>query len=106
MITIECKGLESKQLDDFARYMIISNQDTLIKIDIRDFHIIYYDVLSCCRGNTAYFKWLEKVLDHPDVSEVVIKYLLSHDLSDFEPQEILATKMKSDIMRDQLPTSI
>ena len=35
-----------------------------------------------------------------------MKYLLSRDLSDFEPQEILATKMKSDIMRDQLPTPI
>ena len=35
-----------------------------------------------------------------------MKYLFSCDLSDFEPQEILATKMKSDIMRNQLPTSI
>ena len=35
-----------------------------------------------------------------------MKYLLSRDISDFEPQEIPATKMKSDIMRDQLPTPI
>src|ERR1044072_1011710 len=35
-----------------------------------------------------------------------MKYLLSLDISDFEPQEIPATKMKSDIMRDQLPTPI
>ena len=86
--------------------MIISNQDTLIKIDIGDSRVVCYDVSSCCRGNTAYFKRLGKVLDHPDTSGVVMKYLLSRDLSDFEPQEIPATKMKSDIMCDQLPTPI
>src|SRR5436190_4618358 len=35
-----------------------------------------------------------------------MRYLLSLDLSDFEPQEIPVTKMKSDIMRDQLPNPI
>ncbi|RGB36904.1 hypothetical protein C1646_757497 [Rhizophagus diaphanus] len=35
-----------------------------------------------------------------------MKYLLSLDISDFDPQEIPATKMKSDIMRDQLSTPI
>ena len=98
MVTIERKGLESKRLDNFARYMVTSNQDALIKIDIEDSCVVCYDVLSRCRGNTAYFKRLEKVLDHLDISGVVMKYLLSRDISDFEPQEIPATKMKSDIM--------
>ena len=31
-----------------------------------------------------------------------MKYFLSHDLSDFKPQEIPNTKIKKDIMRDQL----
>ncbi|RGB22772.1 hypothetical protein C1646_775563 [Rhizophagus diaphanus] len=34
------------------------------------------------------FMQLGKVLDHPDVPGVVMRYLLSRDLSDFEPQEI------------------
>ena len=33
-------------------------------------------------------------------------YLLSRNLSDFEPQEIPVTKMKSDIMRNQLSIPI
>src|SRR6266496_535396 len=86
--------------------MVTSNQDAPIKIDIGDSRVVCYDVSSCCRGNTAYFKRLGKVLDHPDAPGVVMKYLLSHDFSDFEPQEIPATKMKSDIMRDQLSTPI
>ncbi len=109
MVTIEHKGLESKRLDDFTRYMVTSNQDALIKIDIGDSRVVCYDISSRCRGNTAYFKRLEKVLDHSDTPGVVMQYLLSHDLSDFEPQEIRdlsdfepqeipATKMKEEIM--------
>jgi len=47
-----------------------------------------------------------KVLDHPDASKIIMKYLLNHDLSDFEPQEIPSTKIKKDIMQEQLPNSI
>ena len=86
--------------------MITSNQDAPLKIDIGDSRVVCFDVSSRCRGNTAYFKRLGKVLDHPDAPGVVIRYLLSLDLSDFELQEIPVTKMKSDIMRDQLPNPI
>ncbi len=46
MMTIECKGLESKWLGNFVRYMVTSNQDALIKIDIGDSHVVCYDVSS------------------------------------------------------------
>ncbi|PKK58942.1 hypothetical protein RhiirC2_795548 [Rhizophagus irregularis] len=78
MVSIERKGIETKRIRDFTGFM----------------------------GNTAYFKRLGNVLNHPDASGVVMRYLLSRDLSDFKPQEISATKMKVDIMRDQLPSPI
>ncbi|PKK57925.1 hypothetical protein RhiirC2_720896 [Rhizophagus irregularis] len=106
MVTIERKGLESKRLKDFAGYIVTSNQNALLKIDIGDSCVVCFDVSSRCRGNTVYFKRLGKVLDHPDAPGVVMRYLLSLDLSNFEPQEIPATKMKSDIMRDQLPNPV
>ncbi|GES83164.1 hypothetical protein GLOIN_2v1877063 [Rhizophagus clarus] len=68
--------------------------------------VVCFDVCSRCRGNTAYFKRLRNVLNHPNASGVVMKYLLSRDFSDFELQEIPATKMKEEIMRDQLPNPI
>src|SRR6266542_4650746 len=86
--------------------MVTSNQDALIKIDIGDSRVICYDVLSCCRCNTAYFKRLRNVFNHPNAPGMVMKYLLSRDLSDFNSQKIPNTKMKKDIMRDQLPTPI
>ena len=105
-ISIEHKGLETKRLKDFAGYMVTSNQDAPIKIDIGDSRVVCFDVSSRCRGNTAYFKRLGKVLDHPDAPGVVMRYLLSLDLSDFEPQEIPATKMKVKTMRNHLPNPI
>ena len=101
-VSIERKGLKTKRLKDFARYMVTSNQDAPLKIDIGDSRVVCFDVSSRCRGNTVYFKRLGKVLDHPDAPGVVMRCLLSRDLSDFEPQEIPVTKMKIKTMRDQL----
>jgi hypothetical protein len=106
MVSIERKGIETKRIRDFTGFMVTSNQDAPLKIDIGDSRVVCFDVSSRCRGNTAYFKRLGNVLNYPDAPGVVMKYLLSRDLSDFEPQEIPATKIKSDIMRDQLPTPI
>ncbi|PKC55711.1 hypothetical protein RhiirA1_475144 [Rhizophagus irregularis] len=106
MVSIERKGIETKRIRDFTGFMVTSNQDAPLKIDIGDSCVVCFDVSSCCRGNTEYFKRLGKVPDHPDAPGVVMRYLLSRDLSDFEPQEIPATKMKIDIMRDQLPNPI
>ena len=106
MVSIERKGIETKRIRDFTGFMVTSNQDAPLKIDIGDSHVVSFDVSSRCRGNTVYFKRLGKVLDHPDAPGVVMRYLLSRDLSDFEPQEIPVTKMKIKTMRDQLPNPI
>ncbi len=99
-VAIECKSLETKRLKDFTGYIITSNQDVPLKIDIGDSRVVCFNVSTRCRGNTKYFKRLGNILDHSDAPGVVMKYLLSLDISDFDPQEIPATKMKSDIMRD------
>ena len=80
--------------------MVTSNQDAPLKIDIGDSHVVCFNVSTRCKGNTKYFKRLGNILDYSDASGVVMRYLLSLDLSDFESQEISVTKMKSDIMRD------
>ena len=53
-ITIECKDLETKRLKDFTRYMVISNQDAPLKIDIEDSRIVCFEVSACCRDNISY----------------------------------------------------
>ena len=83
-VAIERKGLETKRLKDFAGYMVTSNQDAPIKIDIGDSRIVCFDVSSCCKGNTKYFKRLENILNHPNAPGIVMKYLLSLNISDFD----------------------
>ncbi|RIB27462.1 hypothetical protein C2G38_2160558 [Gigaspora rosea] len=106
MVAIERKGLETIRINDYAGYMVTSNQDAPLKIDIGDSRIVCFDVSAHCRNNTSYFDRLEEILDHPDALGVVMSYLLSRDLSNWSPRKIPATKMKVDIMREQLPNPI
>jgi len=80
-VIIERKGLETKRLKDFARYMVTSNQDASLKIDIGDSYIVCFEVSTRCRGNIPYFDWLGEILDHPDAPGAVMIYLLSQNLS-------------------------
>src|SRR4051794_13543432 len=106
MVAIECKGLETVRINDYAGYMVTSNQDAPLKIDIGDSYIVCFEVSSHCRGNISYFDQLGEILDHPDALGVVMKYLLSHDLSNWSPGKIPTTKMKMKTMRRQLPNPI
>src|SRR4051794_6999505 len=79
-VTIKRKGLETIRINDYTRYMVTSNQNASLKIDIGDSCIVYYNISAHCRGNTAYFSQLGKTLDHPDAPEVIISYLLSRNI--------------------------
>ncbi|EXX53048.1 hypothetical protein RirG_247620 [Rhizophagus irregularis DAOM 197198w] len=106
MVAIEHKGLETIRINDYAGYMVTSNQDALLKIDIGDSRIVCFDVSACCRGNIPYFDRLGEILDHPDAPEVVMSYLLSRNLTNWSPGKIPITKMKIETMRRQLPNPI
>ncbi|EXX62999.1 uncharacterized protein OCT59_029968 [Rhizophagus irregularis] len=106
MVAIKCKGLETIRINDYVGYMVTSNQDTPLKIDIGDSRIVCFNVSACCRDNIPYFDWLEDILDHPNASGVVMSYLLSRDLSNWSSEKIPATKVKIKIMREQLSNPI
>src|SRR5439155_21610019 len=98
--------LETIQINDYAGYMVTSNQNSPLKIDIGDSHIVCFDVSACCRGNIAYFDWLGEILDHSDVPGIVMSYLLSCNLTNWSSEKIPVTKMKIEMMREQLPNPI
>uniref|UniRef100_U9UAF5 NrS-1 polymerase-like helicase domain-containing protein n=1 Tax=Rhizophagus irregularis (strain DAOM 181602 / DAOM 197198 / MUCL 43194) TaxID=747089 RepID=U9UAF5_RHIID len=84
MVAIERKGLETIRINDYAGYMVTSNQDAPLKIDIEDSRIVCFDVSACCRGNIPYFDRLGEILDHPDAPGVVMSYLLSRNLTNWK----------------------
>jgi hypothetical protein len=101
-VSIERKGLEQKRLDDFAGYMITSNHDIPLKVDIGDSRVVCFEVSARCRDDISYFDRLGEILDHSDAPGVVMSYLLSRNLTNWRSRKIPATKMKKDIMRNQL----
>jgi hypothetical protein len=105
-VTIERKGLEPKVLKHYAGFMVTSNHDAPLRIEIGDHRIVCFDVSSQYKDDKTYFRHLGRVLEHPDAPSVVMAYLLSLDLSDWSPQEIPSTKMKVETMRDQLPNPV
>ncbi|CAB4418754.1 unnamed protein product [Rhizophagus irregularis] len=105
-VAIEYKCKETISINDYSCYMVTSNQDALLKIEAGDMRTVCFDVSQRCRGNKPYFKRLEKILNHPDAPGVFMKYLLSLDISKWDPQTIPSTKMKVDIMMKQLPDPV
>ena len=99
MVAIERKGLETIRINDYAGYMVTSNQNVSLKIDISDSRIVCFDVSACCRGNIAYFDRLGEILDHSDVPGIVMSYLLSYNLTNWSSEKIPVTKMKIEIMQ-------
>ncbi|CAG8551187.1 13262_t:CDS:2, partial [Cetraspora pellucida] len=73
-LTVEYKSIESKVIKDYAGFMVLT-----------------------------YFKNLAKVLKHPDIPNIVMAYLLSLNISDWNPQDIPTTKMKTDIIIFYIP---
>ncbi|EXX64423.1 hypothetical protein RirG_142890 [Rhizophagus irregularis DAOM 197198w] len=105
-VSIERKGLKTKRLKDFAGYMVTNNQDAPIKIDIENSCVVCFEVSARYRSNIPYFDQLGEILDHPDVSGMVMTYFLNLDLSKFSPGKIPNTKMKVETMRNHLPNPI
>src|SRR5688572_22656497 len=86
--------------------MITSNHDAPFKVDIGDSRVVCFEVSARCRNDISYFDRLGEILDHPDAPGVVMSYLLSRNLTNWRPRKIPVTKMKKDIMRNQLPNPI
>nr|CAG8444820.1 12207_t:CDS:2 [Entrophospora candida]CAG8446747.1 4449_t:CDS:2 [Entrophospora candida] len=76
-----------------------------LRVEIGDGRIVALDVSPQCKGNNEYFKQLSKILGHTDTPGSFMSYLLSLDLlDDWNPQHnIPKTKMKMEMMQDQLP---
>ena len=103
-ITIERKGIEPKTIKDFAGYMVLSNHDAPLRVEMGDGRIVCLDVSPRCKGNMGYFKQLGKILEHPNTPSNFMSYLLKRDLSNWIPQDIPNTKMKVETMWGHLPT--
>jgi len=72
-----------------------------------DGRIVCLNVSIRCKGNFQYFKRLGEILDHSNTLGSFMTYLLSLDiLKDWHPCDLPVTKMKTEMMRNQLSNPI
>ncbi|CAB4437318.1 unnamed protein product [Rhizophagus irregularis] len=102
-ICIEEKGIDVKVIDDFAGYIILSNHAMPIRIEMGDERYVALDVLAKYKGNREYFGFLIKVLENLDTAGSFMSYLLSRDLTSFNPRTIPDTRMKQELIETSIP---
>ncbi|CAB4418995.1 unnamed protein product [Rhizophagus irregularis] len=102
-ICIEEKGIDVKVIDDFAGYMILSNHAMPIRIEMGDERYVALNVSAKYKGNREYFGSLIKVLENPDTAGSFMSYLLSRDLTGFNPRTIPDTRMKQELIEASIP---
>ncbi|GES94710.1 highly derived D5-like helicase-primase [Rhizophagus clarus] len=105
-VSIECKGLEFQECGHYPRFMVLSNHDTPIRVEMGDGRIVCLDVSPRCKSNFTYFDQLGGILKHPDTPGSFMTYLLNLNLSGWKPRKIPPTKMKVETMRNQLSNPI
>ncbi|CAB4447033.1 unnamed protein product [Rhizophagus irregularis] len=104
-ISIEKKGIDVKIIDDFAGYMILSNHAMPIRIEMGDERFVALNVSAKYKGNREYFGSLIKVLENLDTAGSFMSYLLSRDLTSFNPRTIPDTRMKQELIEASIPNS-
>jgi uncharacterized protein (UPF0297 family) len=102
-VSIERKGIDSRTVNDYAGYMILSNHHAPLRVEVGDERIVALDVSPRYKGKiNEYFKPLKGILDHPDTPGAFMAWLLKRDISSWEPRNIPNTVMKQELMEEQL----
>ncbi|PKY36919.1 hypothetical protein RhiirB3_460717, partial [Rhizophagus irregularis] len=83
--------------------MILSNHAMPIRIEMGDERFIALNVSDKYKGNREYFGSLVKVLENLDTASSFMSYLLSRDLTSFNPRSIPDTQMKRELIEASIP---
>jgi hypothetical protein len=81
----EPKGIDPFPLKDFGRYLIFSNGQTPVKIELNDRRFTVFYCANDVRNNTKYFKKLIKAFNNKSLVRTFYNYLMDIDLDDFDP---------------------
>jgi phage/plasmid-associated DNA primase len=102
-VSIEEKGIDTKVINDFAGFMILSNHAMPIRIELGDERYIALDVSARYKGNRDYFTSLVRLLNHPNTASSFMAWLLSRNIDDWNPRDLPNTKMKQDLIEASMP---
>ena len=90
--TIERKGIDSVTVPDFSRIIMASNKDNVVRIEEDERRYLFLDVSEARKQDLAYFKPLQKQIRSGWLAPQLLHFLMSRDISEFEPRKVPKTK--------------
>jgi putative DNA primase/helicase len=91
-VKINRKGKTAITLDDYLNIVILSNNESPIVIDPSDRRYCIMRASGAMRGNADYFRALHDSINHPSFPLLLYNYLLSIDISNWNPRVIPITQ--------------
>lgn len=106
-LNLEEKGMEHIKINDYNNYIILTNNDIPVNVDISDRRFFISDVSNKHVGDYEYFVKLQDAFDNEDAVKHFYHYLLTYDISKFRTQlDIPTTDRKIDIKYESLKTPV
>ncbi|KAL8001195.1 hypothetical protein Plhal703r1_c19g0085781 [Plasmopara halstedii] len=98
---IERKGLETIEVNDYANFVILTNNDFGSIIEANDRRYMCLVASECRVGDEKYFDHYFDTLAHIDAGRDIFHYLARVDLTGFKPQSFPLTKYKKELKAKQ-----
>lgn len=100
--TIERKGQDRISVPCFARIIMATNHENVIKIERDERRYLYLEVSEEHKQDIEYFEPLHTAIKHPDFPAKLLHYLQGLDISDYRPRQVPKTKALVDQKIDNL----
>lgn len=99
---IERKGIDSIMVPSFSRLIMASNHENIVSIEKDERRYLYLEVSEERKQDHQYFEALRKVIDKPEFTGKLLKFLLERDISSFNPRKVPQTKALGEQKLDNL----
>lgn len=96
-ITIENKGLDSRKAKNFTNYIMLSNNDWVVKVEALDRRFFCINASTEMRGNTEYFDKFDKLLRNEKAGKIIFDFLSDYDLSNWSNKAIPETSFRTEL---------
>jgi hypothetical protein len=100
----EQKGIDPVKIRNCGRYIIFSNNNTPVKIEIGDRRFVVYECADDCRNNKEYFQQLISAFKDDETVKAFYDYLMSIDISKWDSiRDRPLTKVYKNIQSANIP---
>jgi hypothetical protein len=93
-ICIECKGKDPIVMEDYNNYIMATNDEQPVKVDLSDRRLFCLEVSENKIGDRIYFNKLTECIKNPTSGQHFYNYLYRRDISQFQCQNIPETPYK------------